>query len=82
MAEPVPAPIFFGGSRQAIDLMHQSGMTEMSIAMVLIEIRAAAIAEERLRVEWIALNYPPCAGIRPQDIIAEISGHQQPENNN
>lgn len=72
MTEPVPAPIFFGGSRGAVDLMRQAGMTEMMIAIVLIGIRAAAISEERLRVEWIAMNYPPHAGIRAQDILTEI----------
>lgn len=72
MVEPVPAPIFFGCSREAIDLMRQSGMTDMMIATALIGIRAAAITEERLRVEWISMNYPPHAGIRPQDILAEV----------
>lgn len=72
MAEPVPAPLFFGGAREAIDLMRQAGMTEMMIATALISVRAAAIAEERMRVEWLAMNYPPHAGIRPQDILAEL----------
>lgn len=72
MTDPVPAPLFFGGSREAIDLMRQAGMTEMMIATALISIRAAAIAEERLRVNWVSMNYPPMAGIRPQDILAEL----------
>lgn len=78
MAEPVPAPLFFGCSREAISLMRQSGMRDMAIATVLIGVRAAAIAEERLRVEWVSQNYPPHAGIRPQDILGEVAdiGHQ------
>ncbi len=78
MTEPVPAPIFFGGSREAIDLMRQAGMSEMMIATALISIRAAALSEERLRVEWISMNYPPHAGVRPQAILAEIQASKHP----
>lgn len=72
MAEPVPAPVFFACSREAVDLMRDAGMTDMAIAIALISVRAAAITEERHRVEWIRVNYPPHAGIRPQDILSEI----------
>jgi hypothetical protein len=80
MAEPVPAPLFFACSREAVDLMRQFGMTDMAIATALISVRAAAITEERQRLAWVSLNYPPHAGIRPQDILAEIaSAHSNGE---
>lgn len=73
MAEPVPAPVFFACAWEAVELMRQAGMTDMTIATALISVRAAAITEERHRVEWVSVNYPPHAGIRPQDILASLS---------
>ena len=75
MAAIVPAPLFFGCSIEAVGIMRKAGMNERAIAEVLIEVRAAAIAEERSRVEWIAMNYPPHAGIRPQDILELLPEH-------
>lgn len=73
MAEHVPAPLFFGGCIDPIGTMRKAGMNDIMIAEVLIGVRAASIAEERLRVEWIAMNHPPYAGIRPQAILGEVS---------
>ena len=45
--------------RASITAMKNAGMSDILIAMVLLDIRAAAIAEERLRMEEIRAKNPP-----------------------
>lgn len=54
-----PSPLFFGGCIAAIREMRQYGMNEMIVGCVLSEVRAAAIAEERQRVDELRSKNPP-----------------------
>jgi hypothetical protein len=50
---------FFANAAPAVHEMRNAGMSETLIATTLCDIRAAAIAEERLRVESIHRTSPP-----------------------
>lgn len=51
--------LFYTQVRQAVDTMRSSGMGEVDIACVLADIRAAAINEERFRLEKLLRANPP-----------------------
>lgn len=42
-----------------IDFMRQYGLSEVNIACIIADIRSAAIAEERMRVNKLMINNPP-----------------------
>lgn len=50
---------FIAGCRNAIDDMRRAGMNETIIACVLCDVRAAAIREERQRIEDVMREAPP-----------------------
>ena len=66
-------PIFMNGCLNAIDMMRQARMEDGLIAMVLFEVRAAAICEVDL---WLSLvkHENPIARPKPSDILRKMSG--------
>lgn len=58
-------PLFIAQARQAIRTLQESNLNDTLIASVVTEIRSAAIAEERLRVEALMTANPPCHAAWP-----------------
>jgi hypothetical protein len=53
------SPLFIAQARVAIDALRTCNVSDATIACVISDVRAAAIAEERLRVEAITSKNPP-----------------------
>ena len=51
--------IFYAGCHSAIKMMREANMSDGHIACVLQDVRAAAIQEERLRMEKVRMDNPP-----------------------
>lgn len=51
--------LFFANIVRAVTDMRRAGLTEADIACIVGDIRAAAITEERLRLEMVLKEHPP-----------------------
>lgn len=58
--------------RRPIDDMRRAGMNDVIIGWVIYEIRAAAIQEERLRLEIVTARNPPNFNVTGFDIADQI----------
>jgi hypothetical protein len=73
--DPKPSIMFWIWASKAVGMMRESGMNDTRIACVLCDVRAAAIHEERQRVELLAQRNPPQAGIRWSVMESEMHAH-------
>jgi hypothetical protein len=58
-------PVFIAWAGKAIRTLQESNLNDALIASVVTEIRSAAIAEERLRMESLMAANPPCHAAWP-----------------
>jgi hypothetical protein len=67
-----PDPNVLSGVRQAVEDMRLAGMNDVRIGWTLYTIRAAAIQEERLRVEILNARHPPDFSVTGFDLADAI----------
>jgi hypothetical protein len=65
--------LFLGGCIVAIHHMRQKGLTDAFIAEVLVQVRAAALIDERNRQHEVFEHNPPVIGIRAHEVVDQIT---------
>lgn len=61
------------GARKSIEEMRRAGMNDISIGWVIVDIREAALFEEKIRFERLMAENPRKAGLNGFEVAEQIN---------